>query len=104
MPLVIKDQQHLEKVVDYCQKKDILKPLLEKFEYLEHYGCSVQDPERTRCTLSPDISDKHSFHVVMERKNKMTGKFNLIFIGSLYYDQNEKPWHKIGWKLTTQSF
>ena len=105
--LVIKDEKHLEEVKKFAKEREKLYQLEEKLEYLKMWGCSEQEPERTRCTLLPDKTDKINFHVVMERKDKMTEQYLPEFVGLLIYTQlnpTQSKFENHGWKFCRVSY
>ncbi len=87
--LKIQNEEHLKKVKEFAESKNLIFQLEEKLTYLDLWS----GRNKSVCTLTPDMTDTNSFHAVMYRKDTMTGHLTLAFVGNLLFEQ------EVGWKL-----
>ena len=88
--LRITNKEYYEQIVQTAQKRGILHRLQHKLEYLRHYGCSDDDPDRCMVDVGWDFAPM-SFSLMWYFRTE-EGNYKHWFSGGLIFYEKDQDW------------
>jgi hypothetical protein len=81
--LDIQCEEHLDKVIEFAEKRGIVDKLADAMEYLDKYA-EHGDRGKTKCVLMSDFAP-YSFYFLMQRRFAGTDHYDTWFNGGCIY-------------------